>query len=62
VFDSKHWFKETIVLMVLLGVISLVVSLFVPFPYSYPIIFGIVILIVWAIHRRSRNVPHSPKV
>ena len=51
--DSQEWFKETLVLIALLTVIWVVVSLFVPFPYSYPVAVVVVILIVWRIHKKS---------
>jgi len=58
-FDSEHWFKETILLILLMTVIAIPVAWFVPFPISYPVAVGIVILIVWLIHKRSRYVPHK---
>ena len=54
-FGSKDWLKETLVLIALIPVVSILVSLFMPFPYSFPVSIGIVILIVWLIHRRSRS-------
>ncbi|TLX84461.1 MAG: hypothetical protein E6L04_06905 [Thaumarchaeota archaeon] len=59
VFDSQNWLKETLVLIVLVAVVALVVGMFVPFPLSYPVAVGVVILIVWRIHKRSRHVPYS---
>jgi hypothetical protein len=38
------------------------VAMFIPVPYSFPVTVGLVILIVWLIHRRSRYVPYSSKV
>ena len=61
-FGSQEWFKETIVLIALMTVVALVVNMFVPFPISYPGAVGVVILIVWVIHRRSRTVPYSSKI
>jgi len=40
----------------LIAVVALVVGMFVPFPLSYPVIVGVIIIIVWLIHRRSRHV------
>jgi Type II CAAX prenyl endopeptidase Rce1-like len=53
-FESEHWFKETIVLIALMTVVAVPVAWFVPFPISYPVAVGVVILIVWVIHKRSR--------
>jgi uncharacterized protein YhhL (DUF1145 family) len=61
-FASKDWLKETLVLIALITVVSTLVALFMPFPYSFPVTVGIMILIVWLIHRRSRYVPHSSTV
>jgi F0F1-type ATP synthase assembly protein I len=58
-FDSQEWFKDTLVLIALMTVVWVVVSMFVPFPLSYPVAVGVVILIVWRIHKRSRHVPYS---
>jgi len=57
VFASKDWLIETLVLIFLVTLVSTLVGLFIPFPYSFPVGIGIVILIVWLIHRRSRYVP-----
>ena len=46
-FATKYWLKETLVLIFLLAVVSTLVTLFIPFPYSYPISIGIVVFIVW---------------
>jgi len=61
-FASKDWLKETLVLIALITVVSTLVALFMPFPYSFPVTVGLVILIVWLIHRRSRYVPRSSTV
>ena len=61
-FASQEWFKETIVLIALMTVVAVPVRWFVPFPISYPVAVGVVILIVWLIHRRSRTVPYSSKI
>ena len=61
-FASKDWLKETLVLIALIPGVTILVSLFMPFPYSFPVSIGVVILIVWLIHRRSRYVPYSSKV
>jgi hypothetical protein len=61
-FDSQEWFKDTLVLIALMTVVWVVVSMFVPFPLSYPVTVGAIILIVWRIHKRSRHVPYSSKI
>ena len=53
-FGSQEWFKETLVLIALMTAVWVVVRLFVPFPYSYPVAVGAVMLIVWRIHKRSK--------
>ena len=61
-FASKDWLKETLVLIAMIMVVSTLVAMFIPFPYSFPVTIVVVILIVWLIHRRSRYVPYSTKV
>ena len=56
-FASKDWLKETLVLIALIIVVSTLVAMFIPFPYSLPVTIIVVILTVWLIHRRSRYVP-----
>ena len=60
--ERKDWLKETLVLIALIIVVSTLVAMFIPVPYSFPVTVGLVILIVWLIHRRSRYVPYSSKV
>jgi membrane protein implicated in regulation of membrane protease activity len=58
-FATKYWLKETLVVIFLVAVVGILVALFIPFPYSFPVSVGIVILIVWLIHRRTKNVRTS---
>jgi hypothetical protein len=61
VFDGKNWLKETIVLIALMTIVSVLVSMFIPFPLSYPITIVVIILIVWFIRRRTSHVAYSSK-
>ena len=60
--ERKDWLKEILVLIALIIVVSTLVAMFIPVPYSFPVTVGLVILIVWLIHKRSRYVPYSSKV
>ena len=60
-FDGKNWLKETIVLIALMTIVSVLVSMFIPFPLSYPIMIVVIILIVWFIRRRTSHVAYSSK-
>jgi hypothetical protein len=51
---TKDWLKETFVLIFLVKGVSIIVHLYLTFPYSLPIVSGIVILIVW-LHRRNKH-------
>jgi hypothetical protein len=58
-FATKYWFQETLVVIFLVGVVSTLVGLFIPLDYSYLVSVGIVILIVWLIHTRTKHVHTS---
>jgi hypothetical protein len=58
-FATKYWLQETLVVIFVIGVVSTIVGLFIPSDYSYLISVGIVILIVWLIHRRTKHVHTS---
>lgn len=62
VFDGKNWLKETIVLIALMTIVSVLVSMFIPFPLSYPITIVTIILIVWYIRKRTNYAAYSSKV
>ena len=56
---TKDWLKETLVLILLvIGVVIFVQFFFLSFPYSLPVVSGIVIFIVW-LHRRSKHADTS---
>ena len=61
-FDGKNWLKETIVLIALMTIVSVLVSMFIPFPLSYPITIVAIILIVWYIRKRTSYVANSSKI
>lgn len=61
-FDGKNWLKETIVLIALMTIVSVLVSMFIPFPLSYPITIVAIILIVWYIRKRTNYVANSSKM
>lgn len=51
---TKDWLKETVILILLVKGVSIVVNLFLYFPYSLPIVSAIVVFIVW-LHIRSKH-------
>jgi hypothetical protein len=52
-FEQGNWLKDLLKIILLIFGVSIGVSFVIPFPYSLPVIIGLVILFAWLIRRRT---------
>ena len=45
-FESRTWYKETLILVVILPLASIAISLFIPIPYSWLFILILYIVVI----------------
>lgn len=55
-FESKHWLKELMIIVVLQFAIGIGVGLLFPFYIAAPLAIGILFLIIWQLHKSAVKV------